>query len=179
MSGIYVTGTSFQSLGLGGTLAKYDLGGNQLWIKNFDSPDGTTVGTPRISANSSGIYLAITTSFSGFLMKYDRNGNQVWAVQAPVSASSVSVGQDGVYVGGEASNNALLAKYGQSSSLVLFGVNPPFSFGLVALLGGIVTLSLFWLRKQRKNRIRRPKSAVPYSPPKPGEDDSKWVRRPP
>jgi hypothetical protein len=89
------------------------------------------------------------------------------------------VGQDGVYVGGEASNNAALSKYAQSSSLVLFGVNPPFSFGLVALLGGVVVLSLFWLRRQRKRGVRRPRSAVPYSPPKPSEDDSKWMRRPP
>ena len=181
-SGIYVVEYSFQGgIGIGsiGTLVKYDSSGSQLWTRNFASPDATTVGTPRISVDSSGIYLAITTSFSGFLMKYDRNGNQVWAVQAPVSASSVSVGQDGVYVGGEASNNALLAKYAQSSSLVLFGVNPPFSFGLVSLLGGVVVLSLFWLRRQRKRHVRRPRSAVPNSPPKLGEDDSKWVRRPP
>ena len=178
-SGIYVVGTSFQSLGLGGTLAKYDLVGKQIWVKNFDSPDGTTVGTPRISVDLSGIYLAITTSFSGYLIRYDSNGNQVWSVQVPRSANAVSVGQDGVYVGGGAPTNALLSKYGQSSSLVLFGVNPPLSFGLVALLGGIVALSLFWLRRQRKNRIRRPKSAGPYGPPKPGGDNSKWVRRPP
>ncbi len=158
---------------------KYDLVGNQVWVKNFDSPDGTTVGSPRISVDSSGIYLGVTTSFSGYLMRFDSDSNRVWSLEIPGSANAVSVGQDGVYVGGGAPTNALLAKYAQSSSLVLFGVNPPFSFGLVALLGGVVVLSLFWLRRLRKRGIRRPKSAVQYNPPKSSEDDSKWMRRPP
>ena len=178
-SGIYVVGYPFQGAISTGTLAKYDFVGSQLWMKNFDSPDGTTVGTPRISVDSSGIYLALTTTRSGFLLRYNGNGNQVWTVEMPLTGNAVSAGQDGVYVGGAASNNAVLSKYGQSSSLVLFGVNPPFSFGLVALLGAVVVLSLLWLRRQRKRGIRRPRSAVPYSPPKAGEDDSKWVRRPP
>ena len=148
-------------------------------MKNFDSPDGTTVGTPRISVDSSGIYLALTTTRSGFLLRYNGNGNQVWTVEMPLTGNAVSAGQDGVYVGGAASNNAVLSKYGQSSSLVLFGVNPPFSFGLVALLGAVVVLSLLWLRRQRKRVLRRPKSAMPYSAPKPSEDDSKWMKRPP
>ncbi len=177
-SGIYIVGT-FQSTGLSGTLAKYDLVGDQVWVKNFDSPDATTIGTPRISVDSSGIYLAGTTSFSGYLIRYDSNGNHVWTVEIPLSVNSASAGQDGVYVGGAASNNAVLSKYGQSSSLVLFGVNPPFSFGLVALLGAVVVLSLLWLRRQRKRVLRRPKSAMPYSAPKPSEDDSKWMKRPP
>ncbi len=138
-----------------------------------------TIGTPRISVDSSGIYLAGTTSFSGYLIRYDSNGNHVWTVEIPLSVNSASAGQDGVYVGGAASNNAVLSKYGQSSSLVLFGVNPPFSFGLVALLGAVVVLSLLWLRRQRKRVLRRPKSAMPYSAPKPSEDDSKWMKRPP
>jgi hypothetical protein len=178
-SSIYVVGTSAQSLGLGGTLAEYDLSGTQVWVKNFVSPDGTTVGTPRISVDSSGIYIAITTSFSGYLIRYDSNGSQVWSVGVPGSASAISARPDGVYVGGGTPTNALLSKYAQSSSLVLFGVNPPFSFALVGVLAGIVALSLFWLRMLRKNRIRRPKSAVPYTQPKSGEDDSKWIRRPP
>jgi hypothetical protein len=179
-SGIYVGGLAAQGFGTNsGVLVKYDSSGNVVWTRSFNAPDATTVTNPRMSSGSAGIYLAVTTSLSGFLIRYDSDGNQAWSFQTLVSANSVSVGQDGVYVGGEASNNAALSKYAQSSSLVLFGVNPPFSFGLVALLGGVVVLSLFWLRRQRKRGVRRPRSAVPYSPPKPSEDDSKWMRRPP
>jgi hypothetical protein len=177
-SGIYIVGTSSQTIGLGGTLSKYDQLGKRLWIKNFDSPDGTTVGTPRISLDQSGIYIVVTTSLSGYLLRYDNDGNQMWSVAVSGTANAVSAGQDGVFVGGGPSTNALLSKYGQASSLVLFGVNPPFSFGLIALLGGMVVLSLLWLRRQRKRGVRHPKSVVPYSAPKPS-DGSKWMKRPP
>jgi hypothetical protein len=182
-SEIYIVGAWSQGTGLAGTLVKYDLAGSLLWMRNFDSPDGTTVGTPRISLDTSGIYVAVTANSGGYLVRFDSNGNQVWSVGVPGPANAISARPDGVYVGGGDQNNpfttASLSKYAQSSSLVLFGVNPPFSFGLVALLGGVVVLSLFWLRRLRKNRIRRPRSAVPYNPPKSSEDDSRWMRKPP
>jgi hypothetical protein len=183
VSGIYIVGTSLQSAGLGGALAKYDLVGNQVWVKSFDSPDATFFEAPRISVDHSGVYLALVTSRSGFLTRYDSNGEQVWSViipsVTPASIISVSVGQDGVYLGGKTSSgDASLSKYGQSSSLVFFGVNPPFSFGLVGLLGGLVVLSIFRLRRQRKSRFHHAKSVAPYRAPKPSDEESKWMKRP-
>src|SRR3989442_15690616 len=178
-SGLYVSGLA----GSTGEVVKLDLVGRMVWAETFDAPDGTPLSTVWISVGSSGIYLAVTSSASGigsgFLMRYDANGNQVWSVQTPVSSKSVSVGQDGVYVGGVTFDNGLLSKYGEASSLVLFGVNPPFSFTIIVSLAGVVALSIFWLMRQRKKRIRLPKSVVPYSSPKPSSGDARWVRKPP
>jgi hypothetical protein len=174
-SDIYIAGLANPD----GALVKYDPNGNMIWTKLLSAPDHTHVDNLQLSVDSSGIYLAMATSVSGFLMRYDGKGNQLWSIQIPRTTNSVSVGQEGVYVGGASSGSALLSKYGQSSSLILFGVNPPISFAVVGLLGGVVVISLFWLRRQRKKHVRRPRSAVPYSSPRPSGDDTKWMKRQP
>jgi hypothetical protein len=182
-SGIYVAGTTYLGgLTASGVLIKYDVTGNMIWTRIYDAPGGIGVQNPQISIDTTGIYLAMATyrsSTSGLLVRYDDNGNQVWSIEIPVSADAVSIGQNSVYVGGTSSSAELLAKYDQSSSLVLFGVNPPFSFGLVGLLAGVVALSVLWFRRQRRRQIRRPKSSVPYSSKKSREDDAKWMKRQP
>jgi hypothetical protein len=182
-SGIYVAGTTYLGgLMASGILIKYDVTGNMIWTRIYDAPGGIGVQNPQISIDTTGIYLAMATyrsSTSGLLVRYDDNGNQVWSIEIPVSADAVSIGQNSVYVGGTSSSAELLAKYDQSSSLVLFGVNPPFSFGLVGLLAGVVALSVLWFRRQRRRQIRRPKSSVPYSSKKSREDDAKWMKRQP
>jgi len=165
-SGIYVSGLAYESSAAkSGVLVKYDINGNVVWTKSFDAPDSSPfISSQGMAIGTAGIYV-IATSYrqSNFLLRYDNDGNQIWSVQIPITANSLSVGQDAVYVGGVASPNALLSKYSPSSSLILFGVTPPLSFLVLGSLGGVVALSIFWLRRQKKRLIRRPKSAVPYS----------------
>jgi hypothetical protein len=177
---IYVSGLGSGTV----SLSKFDWNGGILWTKDIAAPDLTGIDDVHMSVDQSGIYFAMTTVRSGFLMRYDTNGSQAWSVQIHRRLNAISLAQSGVYVGGDdgfsqGPLNAFVTEFSQSSSLVLFGVNPPFSFAIVGVLGGAVALSIFWLRRQRKRQIRRPKSAVPYSSPKTGEDDSKWMKRQP
>ncbi len=145
---------------------KYDWNGNELWTIQFGASDYTTLLNPHISVNPSGVYLAVTTGESrGFVMKYDGNGNHVWSLQIQPSPSqggaemnAISVGENGVYAGGSQrlaiGQVAFIAEFSQSSSLILFGFNPPFSFGLAGLLVGFVALSILWLRRQMKRKVR-------------------------
>jgi hypothetical protein len=166
-----------------GFLTKYDVNGNQLWTTKFTPPAGPSalpgVREVRGSADSSGVYLAETTGDGrGIVMRYDSDGGRDWSLQLPWTtglASSPSPGdaittqQTSVYVGGDLSNNvpistgfsntAFISAISKSSSLVFFGVNPPFSFGLLGLLITAAVVSIVWFRKRLKSKIR-PASAV-------------------
>ena len=119
-SGIYATGTTFGTLagqtrvgGNDGFLAKYDVDGNQVWVRQF----GTTSGEVAIDvfADSSSVYAVGFTfgSFSGYtrqggtdayVVSYDTNGNELWAFQFGTSnydrADGVSADSSAVYIGG-------------------------------------------------------------------------------
>ncbi len=162
-TGIYVAGYFNPS----GFLSKYDWNGNQVWTRNLDAPDYAVVHNLQMSVNPSGVYLAMSTLRSGFLMRYDGNGNQVWSFQVHRSLNAISVGENGVYVGGkdsfvETQGNAFITEFSQSSSLILFGLNPPYSFGLVSLLAGLTALSILWLRRGRKKKVRPPSANRNY-----------------
>ncbi len=168
-TGIYVAGYSSQGGGVtNGFLSKYDWNGNQLWTRNLDPPDYTSVAIFQMSVNPSGIYLAMTTVRSGFLMRYDGNGNQAWSFHMQRRLNTVSAGQNSVYVGGKdsfgdnAEGNAFITEFSQSSSLILFGLNPPYSFGLVSLLAGLTALSILWRRRERKKKVRPPSANRNY-----------------
>jgi hypothetical protein len=150
-SGVYVAGR-LQNL-LDAFVAKYDWDGNQLWIREFRPPD-RGVKDISMSVNPSGIYLAMITTVGDYLEKYDGNGNSVWLLQIPSAPYSISVSSGSVYVGGEdyGNANAVLSEYAQSSSLIFFGLNPPFSFLAVSLLTAAATISILWLRKRAKTR---------------------------
>jgi len=180
-SAIYVAGYSYALAS--GFLVKSNFNGSLLWTKSFEAPDLSVVGPVRMSVSPSGIYLVTTTTLGGYLIRYDTNGNQVWSVRVARlgSANAVSAGQNGAYVGGEVGpfSDAFLSEYDQSSSLILFGLNPPYSFILIAVLGGVVAVSVFWFRRLIRKRTPRPKSTASHRPASPSSDESPWVRRPP
>jgi hypothetical protein len=151
-------------------LNKYDLAGNQLWTHQFttDYPSGRFV---HMIADSSGIYLAIEgINGGGSIARYDGGGSQVWSFGMKATPFAVSGGGDGVYVGGGTGGSsigsfgaayAFLTAFGQSSSLIFFGLNPPFSFGLVALIAGAAVTAVWWLRRhyENKEKLRSPGKA--------------------
>ncbi len=137
-------------------VAKFDWDGNQLWMREF-RPQGSTVYMVNMSANPSGVYLAIATNIGNYLSKYDGNGNSAWLFRIQLEPYGVSVGGSSVFVGGDTARgmegrNAALSEFGQSSSLIFFGLIPPFSFLVVSLLIAAATISILWLRKRAKTR---------------------------
>jgi hypothetical protein len=153
-TGVYVAGNSN---GINAFVAKYDWDGSQLWTREF-RPSETAVNTGlSMSADSSGVYMAFTTDIGGsYVAKYDGNGNSVWLFRIPSRPYSISVGSGSVYVGGDTGprgRNAILSEYSQSSSLIFFGLSPPFSFLAVSLLVAAVTISILWLKKRSKTRV--------------------------
>jgi len=182
-SGLYVTGYAYQGAVATAFLDKYDSNGNQIWTKNINPLDLTTVAILQMSVGPSGIYLAMTTIRSGYLLRYDSNGNQVWSFNLHKAPGTVSVGQNGVYLGGqdfykEVSGNAFVSEFSQSSSLIFFGLNPPYSFITVGALVTGVGFTVWWLWRRAKRRPPRPKSTAPYGSPKPQADEPMWRRRP-
>jgi hypothetical protein len=176
-TGIYAVGT-VQSRGgtFDGLLAKYDFIGNRLWTTSFNAPGFNSVQQVEVSADSSGIYLATTTTdLRGIVMKYDGNSNRVWSVQLPwttgtgllTRGDAIALGDAGVYVGGDSRtstpyNVGFVAQISKSSSLVFFGTNPPYSFGLVGLLAAVVATSILWLKRRQKKRFRAPAARASY-----------------
>src|SRR5207245_11458312 len=139
-----------------GLLRNHDSGGNQLWTLQLTPPDYSGIGRVAINANTSGVYLGYATFVEhDFLAKYDGSGNQEWSFQTRGSPRSIFAGANGVYVGG---GGAYLAEFSQSSSLILFGVNPPFSFGLVALLVGLIAAAVVLMRRPSQSNYG-PRSA--------------------
>jgi hypothetical protein len=176
-TGIYGVGTTQTSGGIfDGFLSKYDLNGNQLWTTSFSAPGFDSVRQVEVSADSSGVYLATTTNdLRGIVMKYDGKGNHVWSVLLPwrtgtgslTSGDVIAVGDAGVYVGGDSRTSTpnsvgFIAQITKSSSLVFFGVNPPYSFGLVGLLAALVAISVLSLRRRLKKKLRAPRANVTY-----------------
>ncbi len=154
-TGVYVAGQEFRGI-LQGFVAKYDWDGNQVWMREF-RPPSTEVDSLSMSANPSGVYMAMTTKIGNYLSKYDDNGNSVWLFRIALSPYAVSVGGSSVFVGGDRARgtegwNAALSEFGQSSSLIFFGLIPPFSFLVVGVLVAAATISILWLRKRAKSR---------------------------
>jgi hypothetical protein len=149
-SGIYVGGNTYDrslpgetpfSYGGGSFLRKYDWNGNTVWTTG---EAGSGIGT--ISASQPGIYL-----FGGGLARYDgSNGNRVWSVPIQGKVTGFAVGGGRVYTGGSVDTSegikALLVAYDQSASLVLGGVNPPYSFIIVGSIIGSIPLGILLAR---------------------------------
>ena len=168
-TGVYAVGTTQTADGTSdGFLAKYDANGNQLWTQSFSPPGLSSFAGLRASADSSGIYLATTTSDGrSIVMKYDENGTHLWSVQLPLTngnagnktpGDAISVADEAVYVGGvmtTASSNelAFVALVAKSSSLVFFGVNPPLSFVLVVLSAVLSVICILWFRSRWRKRL--------------------------
>jgi hypothetical protein len=130
-------------------LYKYDFAGNKVWFHQF-STDYPAANTIYMSADSSGIYLAVPTSSGGSIMRYDSAWNRVWSFTMRDLPSAVTAGQGGLFIGGTlvtGSYNAFFASLWQSPSLVFLGLNPPFSFVLVAAIGASIVAAVLWLRR--------------------------------
>ena len=168
-TGIYVAGNYAIGRTHAGFVQKYDWDGKQGWSVQIAAPDFSGLGDISLSATTSGVYLMTTTSKDNtFLMKYNAgNGNQVWSFQIPAIGTH-SVGQNGVYVGGSVSNNAgyccdaYIADFDQSNSLILFGMNPPYSFLAVAAIAGASILLVLWQRKRYEKKARPRSSSIDY-----------------
>lgn len=139
-SGVYVGGntersfpgeTAFSSGG-GSFLRKYDPSGNVLW----------TVGSPLSAIglmSSSG--LSIYTDENGITQYDGSSGSRVWSFLTNGGVLG-GASDDGFYAWDSTTGNLALLKYAPSASLVFFGINPPFSFLLVAILVGIVPIAI-------------------------------------
>ncbi len=179
-SGVYVsgeTGLGYIYSGPRGFLSKYDRSGNQLWTLLFDSPDGSGVGRSNLSGDSSGVYLSMASiGGNGFVMKYDSQGHQLWSFRTPISPNQFFsqvegflvaavgggfflAGSSVVTIGNAYGANAVVQLFGQSSSLIFFGINPPWSFTIVAGIVAVVAISIWLFRKKYLRRLAmRPKS---------------------
>jgi len=175
-SSIYVAGIMQTGAGtFNGYLAKYNSNGGQEWNRTFSAPGFNSVNDVEIVADSSGVYLAETTTGepSGIVMQYDSNGNQIWSIKLPWktglgSAPNHVIAMEGsvLYVAGNLrtaqTSAAFLTTLDKSSSLIFFGLNPPFSFVLAGLLVAGSTLSILWFRRQRPKKRGIPRARGIY-----------------
>ncbi len=163
-TGIYLSGASS---GPSASIAKYDFSGNQIWVVSIASPDFTPIGDSYLSLDSSGVYISFDTAVGHeFLQKYDLYGHSAWGFQfqSPTHDENgfttfrLSTNSGTVYVAGsiysEGNTLALVGALGSSSSLVFFGINPPWSF---MILGGFIggsAISIITFRRLRRSRAR-------------------------
>src|SRR5207249_10031171 len=89
----------------------------------------------------------------GSVIRDDGRGDRVWCLSMP--AKAIAVGREVLYVGGSLNGyNGFVASVSESSSLILFGVGPPFSFVIAALLVSAVLSSVLWLGKGWRKKPR-------------------------
>jgi hypothetical protein len=160
-TGVYMSG--FTKSSTFGFLRKYDFNGNLVWSDQIDSPDAGGIGDSRVSVDSSGVYLSLSTNRE-FIMKYDLNGGKLWSLQMPSSkadygaaqAYRLDAGMGRVYVAGSLpdASAGLVAEVGSSPSLVFFGINPPISFVLVGALVAVAVTGLFFFHRLRRRNLR-------------------------
>jgi hypothetical protein len=172
-TGIYASGNAMSAGS--GFLRKYDFTGNLVWADQINPPDAPGVGDSQVSVDSSGVYVSMSTAGGHeFIMKYDLNGGRLWSFQMQnvvlqdgntgTEAFRLTTGLGGLYLVGTVPDRGatagLVAKIASSPSLVFFGVNPPFSFVILAALVTVAVTSLFFFRRLRRRRVR-PKRVGP------------------
>ncbi len=150
---VYVTGlTAANNFGF---IRKYGLDGSLIETFRFFRL-GRGVFSSHVSADASGVYLYTDSDQAPFAIKYDSSGNQVWSFQVDTGlipgepiGSPITAGSNGVYVAG-GGVDASVREFSKSSSLVLFGLNPPYSFVVVAIpvVASLSALSYGRLRRQ-------------------------------
>jgi hypothetical protein len=169
-TGVYAVGV-FNATVTTGLLTKYDSDGNTVWSVQIESPDASSVGgDSSVSVDSSGVYVSLETGRGGkFVQKYDFQGNLVWSLQMQFRADRVYrlASSDGlVYVAGDVTHSAvysdaLVEAVSSSSSLVFFGLNPPWSFLVLGGTVGVVVISLFFLSRHWRRSMRSPRVGPP------------------
>lgn len=109
-------GETYSGNGHDAFVRKYDLDGNVMWTDQFGTPDaGFLDGARGVAATADSIYVTGWfegnlsgetgwTGTNGFIRKYGPDGNVLWTrrfgTDKPDRPSAVSVGRDGIYVGG-------------------------------------------------------------------------------
>lgn len=111
-----------------GYLRKYSLSGNFISSTSFLPLDIATPG-PIVSTYASGIYLIANKGAGPSMMKFDSSLNKDWSFQPQGEGIgyTLALNSEGVYIGGY---SAGVSKFSQSSTLIFFGINPPYSFAL-------------------------------------------------
>jgi hypothetical protein len=171
-AGLYVSGWTAYNFPGTGYLAKYDPDGNRIWEISFESPSGLGVGNPSVAASSSGVVVEMADGGT-WANKYDDNGHQVWSFETdnisphgvPLLSSVAAAWEDSFYELGSG-QTASVAAFSEDSSVVFFGVNPPWSFLILGgVLAGAVGGFFVFRREQRKRkrplRIGPPERALP------------------
>ena len=155
-SGIYVSGAIYDNHFLNGVspfLRKYDSNGNPVWA--------TGQAGGKISVTQTGLY-----SLGRYLERYDpSDGNRVWSVQTQGRVADYTVGENGVYTGGNVFTSegikSLLVGYDQSASLVLGGVNPPYSFLILGSFPGAVAIAILLVRRSKARNLLHSEGELP------------------
>jgi hypothetical protein len=101
-----------------GFIAKYDTNGNQVWVKDFGTPEDENVravttdnaGNSYIVGHTRGSLGVRVDGIDAFIAKYDTNGNQVWLRQFGTLASDGAYGVTldnggNIYVTGQTKGN--------------------------------------------------------------------------
>jgi len=141
-SNIYIIGSISNPVSSDAFIAKYDVNGSQLWLKQFGTPDSDSANGIIIDSNGNAYITGSTGgTFSGnsrvggyydtFIAKYNAEGNQVWVKQyASVnddSPSGITIDNSGnLYVAGSIFNlpnnvgydDVYVAKYDASGNQV-------------------------------------------------------------
>ncbi|HSB14829.1 MAG TPA: hypothetical protein VLE22_10235 [Bryobacteraceae bacterium] len=122
-TGIYLVGHTATGRIL---LGKYDSGGNELWIRQFDSSNAGFTAASGVAADATGAYVVGRTNVAlpeqcrsgsqdAFVRKYDANGASLWTRQFSGSSDSgwangVAAHATGLYVAVGSRGKGLLAK---------------------------------------------------------------------
>src|SRR5207249_3893568 len=150
-----------------GVLTKHRSDGSVDWTLQFDAADHSGVYDAQVSADSSGVYVSVRSAIGhAYVFKYDNHGNQLWSFEPPLSrslgviSSTIMVGDELVYWGGaipadsRARSVAFLEGFGKESSLIFFGLQPPWSIVVIVGIGAFVTINIF-LHLRRRRELRR------------------------
>lgn len=181
-TGLYVSGVAFpcRTCFTLGALAKYDMNGLSLFNVTFASSDIGVLDTSSF-ADSSGVYVSSSSvQYRGLVIKYDANGRQLWSFQtpehpspfSPTKKSFITVSSAGLFylagaTGETGKTTAILEQFSGSSSLVFFGINPPFSFILLATLVAFPVATVLLSRKKFRSTWKRHSPRSVKSPARP------------
>ena len=158
---------------------RYRSDGTIAWSTVLHTPDGNIVADSLVSSDSSGVYVSMSDGKGRqYVTKYDASDNQIWTLRVdPVPSNLltyrggyiITVASGGVYLAGSTEvgqlTYAVVEELAESSSLVFFGVNPPWSFVTVGVLSVAGVFStFFWFRRYQRRSNARPKSVTQYRP---------------
>lgn len=160
LGNVYVTGSGFNNSGnLDAITIKYDAGGNQLWIRNFDRGMGNNDFAEAIALDAAGnVYITgtstgATSSGDVLTAKYDNAGTLQWAMfyNDPYNnmdeGRAIAVDANGnVFVCGYSSDStyvfdALTLCYNASGTLLWDAVYNGVPYGSNELLGLVIDAS--------------------------------------